>query len=296
MASREFRLLDEKRKLAPSPIVGTPDVRRAAMDAATAKLPLAAGTVAEEIEIAGVRGMLCSRSTSIDSNVIVWLHGGGYRVGSAFSYRVFGSHLADVCRARVMIPDYALAPERPFPAAFQDALGFVSEVIRVESAHSALFLAGDSAGGGLAVACAAELGRAAKALSGIVCASPWVDLTNTASTYVSRAAADRLFSTATANEAAAMYLCDHDRLDPRASPIYADLRGLAPMLVLAGDAEVLLDDARGLAVAAAAQGVDVRLKVFPEMPHVWLLDYPAFPEAARAMDQIAGFIRTAAVR
>jgi acetyl esterase/lipase len=262
------------------------------MDAAAAGMPLAEGIVAAHIDIAGVPCIACSPSTAADSGLLIWLHGGGYRVGSALSYRSFGSHLAAAYGLRVILPDYALAPEQPFPAALDEATAVVREILAQEASRSEIFLAGDSAGGGLAVSCAVAVTKTGSDLSGIICASPWADLTNSAPSYVSRGPADRLFSASIADEAAAMYLGNHDRLDPRVSPVYADLRGLPPMLILVGGAEVLLDDSHGLARAAAESGVDVTLRIFPEMPHVWLFDYPAFPEAVEAFDLIGGFIRT----
>ena len=125
----------------------------------------------------------------------------------------------------------------------------------------------------------------------IAALSPWADLTNSNESYRTRGQADALFSLEDARTASEWYLAGHDPLDPLASPVFGELAGLPPLLIQVGDAEVLLDDAAAVARAAAEAGVEVRHRVFADMPHVWQLSYPAFPEAVEAMEEIAAFVR-----
>ena len=152
-------------------------------------------------------------------------------------------------------------------------------------------VAGDSAGGGL-VASLVLVARAEglPLPAGVVCSSPWADLTVSAASYETNADTDRLFSHESATTAAATYLDGHDPSDPLVSPVFGDWTGGPPMLVQVGDVEVLLDDALRLAARAHDAGVDVTLHVEPEMPHIWPMSYPAFPEAVAAVDEIAAFV------
>ena len=126
--------------------------------------------------------------------------------------------------------------------------------------------------------------------AGGVCLSPWVDLVNNAESYAKNTSTDKLFSLTSATDASALYLGDHDRRDPLASPVYGTWGGMPPLLIHVGSGEVLLDDAAALAHRARAAGVRVTHEVYGEMPHVWQTNYPAFPEAIDSVDKIAAFI------
>jgi acetyl esterase/lipase len=255
------------------------------------QLPLAEGTTAVAVSANGVDAFLEQRTDGDDDPLVVYFHGGGYRIASALAYRAYCSHLASRAAVRVLNVHYRLAPEAPFPAAVEDALSAYQWVLTKGTPASRVVLAGDSAGGGLTVAVLVALRDRRVALpAGGVCLSPWVDLTNSASTYKTRAEVDTMFSLASASEAAGLYLRGQDPRHPLASPVFADLSGLPPLLILVGDAEVLLDDAHKLAETASAAGVAAELFVYPEMPHVWMLNYPAYPEAALAFDQVAAFV------
>jgi acetyl esterase/lipase len=274
----------------PPPPVNLPE-RRAQIDAAMGRLPLADGTTAVAVSANGVEAFLQQREGGDDDPLLVYFHGGGYRIASALAYRAYCSHLAQRAGVRVLNVDYRLAPESPFPAAVEDALSVYEWVLAGDTVPSRVVLAGDSAGAGLTVASLLSLRDRGFALpAGGVCLSPWVDLTNSAASYSTRAATDTFFSFRSAQEAAADYLHGEDPTHPLASPVFADLAGLPPLLILAGDGEVLLDDARRLAETAAGAGAAAELFVYPEMPHVWMLNYPAYPEAAMAFDQVAAFV------
>jgi acetyl esterase/lipase len=255
------------------------------------RLPLADGTTAVAVSANGVEALLQQREGGEDDPLLVYFHGGGYRIASASAYRAYCSHLAHRAGVRVLNVDYRLAPESPFPAAVEDALSVYEWILAGDTPPSRVVLAGDSAGGGLTVATLLSLRDLGVELpAGGICLSPWVDLTNSAASYATRAATDTFFSFRSAREAAADYLHGEDPTHPLASPVFADLAGLPPLLILAGDGEVLLDDARRLAESAAGAGVAAELFVYPEMPHVWMLNYPAYPEAAMAFDQVAAFV------
>jgi monoterpene epsilon-lactone hydrolase len=281
MASPEYVAFQERMAAAPvPPPPASIQELRDRIDATMGKLPLAEGTSAYDVDAGGVPAILCERADHADESLLVYFHGGGYRIASALAYRAYGSHLAAACRARVLLVDYRLAPENPFPAAVDDAVAAYQWA-----------LGGDSAGGGLAAALLLALrGRATPLPAGAVCLSPWADLTNRASTYETRADADKMFSLKSATDAAALYLAGHDPTDPLVSPVFGEWAGMPPLLILVGDAEVLLDDAAQLASVAREAGVDVDHRVYPDMPHVWPTNYPAFPEAVDAVERVAAFI------
>lgn len=269
------------------------DVRtwRSRIDSAMGQLPMAEGTFATPVYANGVEAFLQQRENGSDDPLLVYFHGGGYGIASALAYRAYCSHLVQRAGVRVLNVNYRLAPEDPFPAAVEDALTAYEWVLSEGTPPSRVVIGGDSAGAALTVAgLVVTRDRSLPLPAGGVCLSPWVDLTNTATTYATRAETDTMFSLASARAAAALYLQGHDARDPLASPVFADLTGLPPLLILAGDAEVLLDDAHKLASTAAGAGIRAELFVYPDMPHVWMLDYPAYPEAAMAFDQIAAFV------
>jgi acetyl esterase/lipase len=293
MASAEFVAFQARMAAqppAPQP-TGLQEVRDR-IDTTMGQLPLAHGTLAEDVDPGGWRGIMCVRAEDSGDPTVVYLHGGGYRMGSAVAWRSYASHLASACGARVLVVDYRLAPEHPFPAAVDDALAAYRWVLDRGTPPSRVVVAGDSAGGGLAAALLlAARARALPVPAGGICLSPWADLTNTAASYDARAATDLLFSRTSAEEAARLYLGDRDPKDPLVSPVFGEWAGLPPLLIQVGDTEVLLDDAAHLAAAARQGGVDVEHRVYPEMPHVWQLQYPAYPESVEAVEEMARFIR-----
>jgi acetyl esterase/lipase len=294
MASEQFRALAERMAAAPPP---PPDEtlaqQRARIDTTMSGLPLADGVTAVERTVGGVPAIECRPDGDSGSGpVVLYLHGGGFRIASALAYRAYASHLARVSGARVVVIDYRLAPEHPFPAALDDTVSAYVALLAEVAGPGDVVVAGDSAGGGLAASLVlAAQGRGLPLPAGIVCCSPWVDLTVTAASYTTNASTDRLFSRESATTAAAMYLAGHDPTDPLASPARGDWTGAPPLLIQVGDIEVLLDDAHALADRARDAGVDVTLHVEPEMPHIWPMSYPAFPEAVSAVDEIADFVR-----
>ena len=264
---------------------------RSRIDEAMAQMPLAEGTVAEPFVRSGVAGIEC-RPVEVADNapIVLYFHGGGFRIASALAYRSYGSHLAAVLGARVLLVEYRLAPENKFPKAVDDCFAVWESLLAEGIDTGRIVIAGDSAGGGLAASVTMHALADGVLPAGVICCSPWVDLTITADTYDTNAESDKLFSRTSAEEAAPAYLGSADPMNPIASPLFGDWDGAPPLLILVGDAEVLLDDSRKLADVAKAAGVEVTLSIYPEMPHIWTMSYPAFPEAVEGVTEMAEFV------
>jgi monoterpene epsilon-lactone hydrolase len=227
------------------------------------------------------------------SRVLMFFHGGGYCSGSIVSHRRLVTEAGRAAGVRTLSIGYRLAPEHPFPAAYDDALTawrFLRDH-NIPAAHIAL--GGDSAGAGLTVALIDRLRDAQEQLPG--CAwliSPWTDLTMSGSTLSSKEAVDPLMNKPYLNELAQAYLpTGMHRKDPRVSPLFADLKGLSPILIQVGSAETLLDDATRFAAVAGAADVRVTLEIWPHMIHAWPLWNAHLERGRRALASAGAFIR-----
>jgi acetyl esterase/lipase len=222
---------------------------------------------------------------------LVYLHGGAYLFCSPRTHRGIAAFLARGIPARVLVPDYRLAPEHPFPAALDDVLACVRWLAHAGVPARDIVVAGDSAGGGLALAALLALREAGQALpAGAALLAPWVDLAATGASIRTNSGSDAWVDGDTVALGAAFYLGNTAATHPLASPLYADLAGLPPLLLHVSDSEVLLDDSRRLADRAKAAGVSVTLKVWPGLPHVWQGFVPLIPEAAVSLREIAAFL------
>jgi epsilon-lactone hydrolase len=230
------------------------------------------------------------------SVVVLYLHGGGYLFGSTKTHRQVLIAMAKAFAAPVYGLDYRLAPEHPFPAAFEDAV-LAYRWLLDQHPNSDIVLAGDSAGAGLAIATALAIRdkqwRAPKAIVGF---SPYSDLAVTGASVDANAKSCAMFTPRGVREAAAMYLAGADARDPRASPLYGDLSGLPPMLLFASRHEILRDDTLRLAERAAAAGVAVELIVRDRLPHVWPVFVNLLPEARDAFAAVKSFAQRIGVR
>ena len=227
--------------------------------------------------------------------VVLYLHGGGYVIGSPRSHRHLAAAIAGAAGASALLLDYRLAPEHPFPAAVEDATAAYRWLLDQAIAPEHIVIAGDSAGGGLTVATLLALREARVPLpAGGVCISPWVDLTCSGASYATKAAADPIVRRAGVEEMARAYLGATPPRTPLASPLFADLRGLPPLLIHVGSDEVLLDDAVQLAERAKAAGVDATLEIYDRMIHVWHWFLPMLDEAQTAVEAIGRFVRSRA--
>jgi monoterpene epsilon-lactone hydrolase len=226
-------------------------------------------------------------------STVLYLFGGGYVISSPDTRRTLAGHLARAARARVAVPDYRLAPEHPFPAALDDAVDAYRWLItEAEVDPRNVVLAGDSAGGGLALAAMLRLrGDGVPLPAGVVAISPWVDLALTGASLDTQADTDLTVTKADLERKAREYLDGTDPREPLASPLYGDLTGLPPLLVVVGADEALLDDSIRLVRKAGIEGVQTTLLIEPEMQHVFPIFAGRMPEADAAIAGIGEWIR-----
>lgn len=238
----------------------------------------------------GEREMESICAVESPSCVILHLHGGGLFMGTPASYRSRTMRLSYRCDAEVFAPDYRLAPEHPAPAALEDAVDAWCELKRLRPDQPA-FVSGDSAGGGLAIALVTALRDQGLPLPhGVIAFSPWTDLSASGASVERNDRHDVWLGRAHLEAWASHYLGNLDPRDPRVSPVFADLRALPPMLLLVGDHEVLLDDARRVHEKAVAAGVASVLHVGPKMQHDWPLTLPWLRESRVAWEAVSAFV------
>jgi epsilon-lactone hydrolase len=291
MVNAEIAAIREMLAASPRP-AGLSD-RRKRLDALGSEYIVPVDVVVEPVDADGVPAEWTTTPAADPARVILFLHGGGYVSGSITSHRHMIAQAGREAEARTLALGYRLAPEHPFPAALEDALSGYRYLLSQGFAPQRIVIAGESAGGGLAVAALVALRDAGMPLPAATwCSSPWVDLEMSGSTMTSKAAVDPLIQKNYLGELATLYLNGIDPRTPLASPIYADLRGLPPMLIQAGSAETLLDDAVHLAGEAAAADVRTTLQVWPEMIHAWHLFYPQLAEGRTALAEVGAFVRT----
>lgn len=241
----------------------------------------------EKVDAAGTPAIWVSPDNAEPDRVVVYLHGGGYSTGTVEEYLALASHLARATRARVLAVDYRLAPEHPFPAAIEDALAAYGFVRSSGHHPEQIALAGDSSGGGLVLGTLLELRERGDAMPRTaICLCPWTDLTLSGASLQANADHDPMVRPSTLTLMAQAYLGERDRRTPTASPLFADLTGLPPLLVQTGSSELLADDATRLAERAEAAGVDVTLQAWEDTFHVWHSYADHLPEAQDALGQI----------
>src|SRR5437016_307078 len=242
------------------------------------------------VEVAGRPAEWVAAPGARSDRTVLYLHGGGYVIGSLATHRDLATRVSRASASRALLLDYRLAPEHPFPAALEDAMAAYRWLLLNGHDPRRLALAGDSAGGGLTLATLVGLRDAGGSLpSAAVCLSPWADLALLGESMESRANDDPAVDRMTLQRWADQYLAGIDPRQPLASPLYADLSGLPPLLLLVGTAEVLLDDAARVAQKATAAGVEVVYEQWPDLGHV----FPAYantPEAAEAAALIETFL------
>jgi epsilon-lactone hydrolase len=264
---------------------------RASIRAAQSWTPLPpAGTQVSVIDAGGVPSELIATPASRPDRHVLYLHGGGYVAGSPALYRHFTARIATAAHARVLVIDYRLAPEHPFPAALDDADAAYRWLIACEADRRSTVIMGDSAGGGLALALLLKLrdsGRDRPAAA--VALSPWTDLALTGASLAHNARSDPMLNAADTRLFAGSYLAGADPYHPYASPLYGDASGLPPTLIHAGSDEILRDDAVRMAQMMRAAGCHVEIELWPRMPHVWHLFAPVLPEANAAIARIGAF-------
>jgi acetyl esterase/lipase len=245
----------------------------------------------ESVDVGGVPAEWTSIKGQAPARTILYLHGGGYVIGSIATHRELVSRIARSGNARALSVEYRLAPEHQCPAAVDDAVAAYKYLREQGIPASQIVIAGDSAGGGLTVATLLALRDAGEALPAAgVCLSPWVDLCGEGESMVTKASVDPMVGEEGLTQMAAHYAGEELR-NPQASPLYGDLRGLPLLLLQVGTSETLLDDSTRLAEKARAAGVDVTLEEWEDMFHVWHFFAGMLPEGQRAIDRIGEFVR-----
>lgn len=245
----------------------------------------------ETASVAGVPGDgVRQRGNEAASTVILYLHGGGYTTGSPRTHRALTGHLAVRCRARLFVPDYRLAPEHPFPAGLEDAVTAYQGLLDDGVEPGDVVIAGDSAGGGLAVAAALRLRDLGQRLPrALVLFSPLADLAREYPEVLPHG--EVMLTPAWLRECARAYVAVGDPRDPLISPVAADLYGLPPTLIQVGTDELLLPDSRRLAERLQSAGVRAELHEFPRRWHVFQANAGILADADHALEEVARFIR-----
>ena len=257
--------------------------RRAGMEAAVAVFPLADGVALTPVDANGVPAEWQARANAPGDTAILYLHGGGYAIGSIATHRSMTTAMAAGFNGRVLSVDYRLAPEHPCPAAIDDAVNAYRYLLDQGIKGQRIVIAGDSAGGGLTIAALQAIRDAGlPAPAGGWVLSPWVDLTVSSASMASKDE-DLMITAEGLNEYAAAYAPSGDVKDPRATPLHGALAGLPPLLIQVGTSERLLDDALTLAREAAAENVHVTLQAVPGQPHVFQMFGPLLSEAREAI-------------
>jgi phosphinothricin tripeptide acetyl hydrolase len=258
--------------LAPPP--GAPErpwsERRMGIDAMGAAAPVPDGVTVTPLSLGGVAAEQITPAGADATRTIFYLHGGGYCVGGLNSHRTMVAKMAVAAGATAFNVDYRLAPEHPFPAAVDDAVAAWKALLAMGRDPARTVMAGDSAGGGLSVACslaARDAGLAMPAALHLI--SPWVNLQNASPAYQAKSDTDFVITQKGIDDFKGAYLGKGDPKMPLASPVFADLAGLPPMLIQVGSEEVLMSDSTQLAEAAGLARVDVTLRIWPDMIHIW---------------------------
>lgn len=251
-------------------LTSSPQKARADFSASIGAAPVAADITFEAGKLAGLPVLASTTPGARTDQTLLYIHGGAFVIGNPTDYRSLSGELGRAAGVSTVSLDYRLAPEHPFPAAVDDCVAAYRALLEGGIKPADIVLAGDSAGGGLVIATLVAARDAGLPMpAGALTISPWVDLACTGNSMQSKIAADPSITREGLLANAELYLQGKPLTTPLASPLYADLRGLPPVFVQVGTAEVLLDDAIRLVGALGAADVPVHLSVWPNMPHVW---------------------------
>ncbi|MGA7972175.1 MAG: alpha/beta hydrolase [Pseudolabrys sp.] len=265
---------------------------RPIFDAMFVATPAAADVRVEAATVGGIAGFWLRPANAQPGARMLYLHGGGYVLGSAQALTNFAGQIAARVGADTFVPDYRLAPEHPFPAAIDDAVAAYRGL--VADGAERIVVAGDSAGGGLTLALlsilAADKTKGMVQPVGAAVMSPWTDLSLAGDSFDTRAEADPIFTRGVLRGFADMYLRGQDATNPKASPLYARLDGLPPIRIDVGDNEVLLADSIRYADRARAAGVKVTLSIWEGMAHVFQSSLGQFLAAERSVTAVGAFL------
>jgi acetyl esterase/lipase len=287
----QFRQLRTQLEGAEAP--PTLEEMRAGMNAFGELPTVPDGVTWEDVDAAGVPAIWAIPTDEAPGRAVLYVHGGGYVMGSATLYKRFTGHLANAAGCRVLNVDYRLAPEHPHPAPVDDAVAAYRWLLEQGYEPGHIAVSGDSAGGGLTMAALLRIrdDGLPRPAAGVPI-SPWIDLEGTGASMTGNADADLLVGLEGLLGMAAMFLGEHgDSKDPYAAPLYAELHDLPPLLIQVGEDETLLDDSTRLAERAEFAGTEVTLEIFPEMQHVFQTAAGTMPEATEAVAKIGEFLR-----
>jgi len=250
------------------------------------------GTETITINVGGVSADQVITPASRHNRHVLYLHGGGYRLGAPSTYRHLTWRIASAAQAQALVIDYRLAPENPFPAALEDAVSYYCWLLAEGADARQIVVIGDSAGGGLALALLLKLRDSGLPRpAAAVVLSPWTDLALTGASLTLNAKLDAIVEAEDAPIFAADYLAGADPRHPYASPLYGDPTGLPPTLIQVGSEEVLRDDAVRMAENMQRAHCQAELQIWPRMPHVWHFLAPILPEAREAIAEISKFVQ-----
>ena len=246
----------------------------------------------EAVTVAGRAAEWITAPGSQTGRAILYLHGGGYVMGSLTTHRALVGEISRAAQAAALLVDYRLAPEAPFPAAVEDGVASYRWLLEQGFTPKNLAIAGDSAGGGLAVATLISARDQGLPMpKAAVPISPWSDMTCANESYKTRAEADPLVGSGSIGDMANLYLQGKDPKHPYASPNFASLKSLPPLLIHVGRDEVLLDDSIKLDQKAKTDGVNSTLEIWEDMIHVWHAFHPMLPEGKQAIERVGAFLR-----
>ncbi|BFM14531.1 alpha/beta hydrolase [Maricurvus nonylphenolicus] len=267
--------------------------QRGEMDLAGLTLPMPEEPVdITQFRAYGVPGLKFTPEGGATDKALLYMHGGGYVIGSAASHRHFVARLAVDAGITAWSIDYRLAPEWAYPAPVEDAVAAYRYLLEQGFTADNIVVSGDSAGGGLAAALLVALKHEGLPQpAGAMLLSPWTDLTQSGESYETRAEIDPLVKKVDLDEMAATYVQGGDLTADTASPLFADLSDLAPLYIQVGDAETMLSDSLRFAEKAKAAGVEVKLDQYPDMIHIWPYFWPLLSEAREACDKLSAFCK-----
>ena len=280
--------------LKAQPIAGHPTVQetRANFEQMSALFPVAPDVKCEPVSAGGVKAEWVTAPGADAGRAVLYLHGGGYVIGSINTHRDLGARISRASKARVLMIDYRLAPEHPFPAAVDDAVAAYRWMLAQGLKPSRIAVAGDSAGGGLSAATLVAIRDAKLPMPAAgALLSPWVDLEGIGESMTTKDSLDPMVHKDGLVAMAKAYLGGKDPRTPLAAPLYADLAGLPPLLIQVGTSETLLDDASRLAERARKAGVNVTYEPWQNMIHVFQVFAPMLDEGQQAIEKIGAFVR-----
>ncbi len=265
---------------------------RKGMESLTKLASIPSKTKVEKITVNSMSAEWIYGKEALEGRIILYLHGGGYNFCSPNTHRELAAHIAIASGAKVLLPDYRLAPEHPFPSALEDATSAYRWLLSTGLTGGNIAIAGDSAGGGLSIATSILLRDAGDPPpASIACISPWTDLEMSGNSIKANSKIDPMLNLKSLKIWASNYIGDSDPRSPLISPIYADLKGISPLLIHVGSDEIILDDSTRIAEKAKNAGVNVTVQFYDQMWHVFHLNARLMPEAKNAIEELGSFIR-----